>query len=201
MAKQILNRREPIYAEELPAEIADTSGFIEATDYATDTTGGTVKIDEDYGVELTTAGFLRGTVETAEDYAEAGNNLLVSKGTLDAVLAAQPAPQTGGLTKLYERNSESPVKLNTAVTLSETSANYPALLVVIRGAAGGYAGKGFSFVIPTFAQGVTGGTFGTFADMTTGTNITRLVMKVDGTSLAATYSDTDMEWQAVYGIK
>lgn len=95
MAKQILNRREAIYAEEIPPEIADTSGFIEATDYATDTTGGTVKIDEDYGVELTTAGFLRGTVETAADYAEAGNNLLVSKGTLDAVLAAQPAPSTG----------------------------------------------------------------------------------------------------------
>lgn len=95
MGKQILNRREAIYAEEIPPEIADTSGFIEATDYATDTTGGTVKIDEDYGVELTTAGFLRGTVETADAYAEAGNNLLVSKGTLDAVLAAQPAPSTG----------------------------------------------------------------------------------------------------------
>lgn len=95
MAKQILNRREPIYAEEIPAEIADTSGYIEATDYATDTTGGTVKVDDDYGVELTQAGFLRGTVETAEDYDEASNNLLVSKGTLDNILATLP---TGGLT-------------------------------------------------------------------------------------------------------
>ena len=102
MAKQILNRREAIYAEEIPPEIADTSGFIEATDYATDTTGGTVKVDDDYGVELTTAGFLRGTVETAAAYGEASNNLLVSKGTLDAVLAAQPAPSTGfSLTEIY----------------------------------------------------------------------------------------------------
>lgn len=201
MAKQILNRREPIYAEELPAEIADTSGFIEATDYATDTTGGTVKIDEDYGVELTTAGFLRGTVETAEDYAEAGNNLLVSKGTLDAVLAAQPAPQTGGLTLLYERSSESPVKLNAGITLSETSANYPALLVFIRGASGGYTGKGSATIIPTFAQGINNGTYGKFTDMSTGNTLSRLIMTVNGTSLSAAYSDTDMEWQAVYGIK
>lgn len=104
MAKQILNRREPIYAEELPAEIADTSGYIEATDYATDTAGGTVKVDDAYGVELTAAGKLRGTVETAVNYAEASNNLLVSKGTLDNVLAAQPGG--GGCVDLFVRSTE-----------------------------------------------------------------------------------------------
>lgn len=128
MAKQILNRREPIYADEIPAEIADTSGFVTATDYATDTTGGTVKVDDAYGVELTQAGKLRGTVETAAAYAEAGNNLLVSKGTLDAVLAAQPGG--GGAVQVY---SGEPVTIatNAEIPLSEDVSTKAFLVFVI----------------------------------------------------------------------
>lgn len=70
------------------------SGYLTPTDYATSSTGGAVKVDTDYGIEMTAAGKLRGTVETAADYGTAGNNLLVSKGTLNNVLAAQPSPVT-----------------------------------------------------------------------------------------------------------
>lgn len=128
MGTQILNRREPIYTEEIPAEIKDTTGFIKATNYATDTTGGTVKVDDDYGVELTAAGKLRGTVETAVNYAEASTNLLVSKGTLDNVLAAQPG---GGVT--VEQLAAKTASDNTAKTLTPSNAisGYAAIDLVV----------------------------------------------------------------------
>lgn len=78
------------------------SGYLTPTDYATSSTGGTVKVDTDYGIEMTAAGKLRGTVETATDYGTAGNNMLVSKGTLNNVLAAQPS--TAKLDLLFSGN-------------------------------------------------------------------------------------------------
>ena len=115
---EILNRRQAVYSDGLPPEIKDG---VAATDYATASKGGTVKVDPDYGVELTQAGKLRGTVETAAAYAEAGNNLLVSKGTLDNVLAAQPGG--GGMptfTQLFSGDAD----FGTANTTAALSADY-----------------------------------------------------------------------------
>lgn len=88
-SKQILNRRERILTDSLPPEITDTSGFITATDYATSTTGGTVKVDGTYQIELTSGGKIKAKELTAEAYAAANDAAFVSKGTLDNVLAAQ----------------------------------------------------------------------------------------------------------------
>ena len=89
MGKEILNRRQNIYTEDVPPEIVDSSGFLTATDYATSTAGGTVKVDGTYQIELTSGGKLKAKELTAEAYASANDAAFVSKGTLDNVLAAQ----------------------------------------------------------------------------------------------------------------
>ena len=88
MGKEILNRRQNIYAENIPPEITDTSGFIEATDYATGTTGGTIKVDGTYQVELTSGGKIKAKEVAAADYASANDASFISKGTLDNLIAA-----------------------------------------------------------------------------------------------------------------
>ena len=196
MGKQILNRREAIYADEIPPEIADTSGFIKATSYATDTTGGTVKVDDDYGVEVTSAGFLRGTVETAEDYAEAGNNLLVSKGTLDAVLAAQPAPPTGGMTLLYTMPEveADQITFNAAVTLNATSEGYNALFIL---------SKRGDYITPHFISNVQNGhnvccTVGNPGSP----SFSMRDFKPNGNAISFNSGgDANSKWYAVYGVK
>ena len=103
MGKQILNRRENVFIEDVPPTIANVDSFLTATDYASSSTGGTVKVDGDYGIEVTSAGKLRATIETAEDYTEASDNLVVSKGTLDNVIAALPQPPQGcTVEKIFE---------------------------------------------------------------------------------------------------
>lgn len=172
MGKQILNRREAIYAEEIPPEIVDTSGFIEATDYATDTTGGTVKVDDDYGVELTTAGFLRGTVETADDYAEASNNLLVSKGTLDAVLAAQPGGGSFSRTQIWTGDADFGTQ-GTHVTLSHDYDTYDALYLIFQNDTTKVLSPMLVFTadVPV-AESATGNTFGTGVSTNTVNSVT-----------------------------
>ena len=95
MGKEILNRRQNILADSIPPEIVDTSSFIEATDYATSTTGGTLKVDSTYAIELTSGGKLKAKEIAAASYSEANAAAFISKATLDNVLAAQPAPVTG----------------------------------------------------------------------------------------------------------
>lgn len=87
MGKEILNRRQNILADSIPPEIVDTSSFIEATDYATSTTGGTIKVDSTYAIELTSGGKLKAKEIAAEDYSAANDAAFISKGTLDNVLA------------------------------------------------------------------------------------------------------------------
>ena len=95
MGKQILNRREKIYASDIPPEIPDVSGFIEEDDYATSSKGGTIKVDGTYAIELTSGGKLKAKEIAAESYAEANDAAFVSKATLDNVIAALPTPATG----------------------------------------------------------------------------------------------------------
>lgn len=95
MAKEILNRRQNIYAEDIPPEIVDTTGFIKATSYATGTTGGTVKVDSTYAIELTSGGKLKAKEIASEDYSAANDGAFVSKATLDNVIATLPS---GGMT-------------------------------------------------------------------------------------------------------
>lgn len=128
MAKEILNRRQNIIAGSIPPEIP--SGAISATDYATSTKGGTIKVDSTYAIELTSGGKLKAKEITAEGYAEANDAAFVSKATLDNVIAALPQPTTGGMTLLYESDPESPVTSGNYVTLTDDPEDYAALFYV-----------------------------------------------------------------------
>lgn len=71
---------------------------IEATDYATNTTGGTLKITNSYGVGVNASGELYGTQVSASDYPTMWNDALISKGTLTNNYYNKPTANTfGGL--------------------------------------------------------------------------------------------------------
>ena len=61
----------------------DKVGF---TDYASDSTGGVIKIGANYGTSITSGGILRGTTKTYAQYENADNLTLISKITLENVL-------------------------------------------------------------------------------------------------------------------
>lgn len=126
MGKEILNRRQNILADSIPPEITDTSSFIEATDYATSTTGGTVKVDSTYAIELTSGGKLKAKEISAAGYSDANDAAFISKATLDNVLAAQPSPQGFTETELFKGSSV----LTTDQDLTDKIANYKILACV-----------------------------------------------------------------------
>ena len=95
MGKEVVNRRENLLSGSIPPEIPDVSGFLTATDYATDTTGGVIKVDSTYALELTSGGKLKGKEIASDNYSEANSGALISKATLDNVLAGY---STGGVT-------------------------------------------------------------------------------------------------------
>lgn len=95
MAKQIKNRREDLYINEVPPEILDktsletalsTDGFVTNTDYATQNTGGVVRVSPSNGINIGGTGILTGVPRTVEQYDAASTTLLISKGTLETVL-------------------------------------------------------------------------------------------------------------------
>lgn len=85
MAKQIKNRREDLYINEVPPEIPD--GIVTNTDYATASAAGVLKISTSYGVAVASTGNLTAATRTAEQYNTAPATLLVGKGTLENVMA------------------------------------------------------------------------------------------------------------------
>lgn len=92
MAKQIKNRREDLYINEVPPEILtekklSDDGFVKNTDYATSSVGGVIKASSTYGVYIS-QGTLLGTTRTLEQYeANTAGNMIISKGTLENVFA------------------------------------------------------------------------------------------------------------------
>lgn len=80
MGKEILNRRQNIYSEDIPPKIVDTSGFLTATDYATASKGGVVKVGTTGGLQVS-SGTLKGkTLTDATAYEAAAADTVLTKG-------------------------------------------------------------------------------------------------------------------------
>ena len=77
------------------------SGFVKNTDYATSTTGGVIKTSSTYGTAVT-SGALKGATKTATQYESASDDMFVSKGTLDNLIAAGAIGGGMTWTKIYE---------------------------------------------------------------------------------------------------
>ena len=136
MAKEILNRRQNIYTENVPPEIVDSSGFLEATDYATSTTGGTVKVDGTYQIELTSGGKLKAKEITAAGYSDANDASFISKGTLDNLITAGMLGGGGLEWDTLWIEGESPKATNTGsenkLTVTDSIYDYKLLLIEFR---------------------------------------------------------------------
>lgn len=86
MAKQIKNRREDLYIDNVPPVIPD--GIVTNINYASASTAGVLKISASYGVAVASTGNLTGSARTAEQYVSAPDTLIISKGTLENVIAS-----------------------------------------------------------------------------------------------------------------
>lgn len=86
MAKQIKNRREDLYIDNVPPVIPD--GIVTNINYASASTAGVLKISASYGVAVASTGNLTGSARTAEQYVSAPGTLIISKGTLENVIAS-----------------------------------------------------------------------------------------------------------------
>ncbi len=85
MAKQIKNRREDLYINDVPPEIP--TGIVTNTDYASASTAGALKVSTSYGVAVASTGNLTAATRTAEQYDTAPGTLIIGKGTLENIIA------------------------------------------------------------------------------------------------------------------
>lgn len=94
---EIKNKREDLYASELPPkilseddvdEIAGDAGYVKNTDYASNNTGGVFKTSANYGTAISAGGALYGVSKTLEQYGTSDNRMFIVKGTLEAVIQA-----------------------------------------------------------------------------------------------------------------
>lgn len=94
MAKQIKNRREDLYINDVPPEILDETtlsedGFVKNTDYPTNTKAGVIKLTGNtYGVRASADGQLYGAPFTLAQYNNGSGNLFVTKTTLENVIGS-----------------------------------------------------------------------------------------------------------------
>lgn len=93
MAKQIKNRREDIYINEVPPEILteaklSADGFVKNTDYATSSTAGVVRGQVPNGIQISNAGFITAATRSLEQYENGATSLIIGKGTLENVIAS-----------------------------------------------------------------------------------------------------------------
>ena len=91
--KQIMNRRQGVLINAIDPEILteaklSTDGFVKNTDYATDTIGGTIKTSSGAATAVGVSGALVCVTRTAAQYDSANNNIFISKGTLENVIAS-----------------------------------------------------------------------------------------------------------------
>lgn len=80
-----------------------SGSFVTKTDYASSSAGGVIKTDSTYATDITDAGKLKSKTITAANYDSANAAAFISKGTLDALIAAGMLGG-GGMTwtKIYD---------------------------------------------------------------------------------------------------
>lgn len=67
----------------------DLTDYVKNTDYATSSKGGVIKISNDLGSDISSAGVIRGYTRTYSGYTSMDNAGIISKGTLENVLTAR----------------------------------------------------------------------------------------------------------------
>lgn len=93
-------------------------GLVSNTDYATSSTAGVVRANAAFGTQMGNDGLFYGAIRTYEQYSSAGNNTLVSKGTLENVITGKGLVSNTG----YASNNKGGViKLNAGVNSSSGS--------------------------------------------------------------------------------
>ena len=71
------------------SDLTNDDGFITATNYASTSAGGTIKTNNGYATDITSAGSLKAQTKTYNDYNNADNGTFVGKGTLENVLTGK----------------------------------------------------------------------------------------------------------------
>ena len=87
----------------------DLTNYVQFTDYASSSKGGTIKVNTALGTEVSSTGGPQATTKTYANYTSAGNTMFVGKGTLENVLVNKPIKQLTG-------TSQSPINLTTLTT-------------------------------------------------------------------------------------
>ncbi len=91
--------------EHIGSTQADLTNYVTNTDYATNSTGGVVKTNTNYGTSVDSNGSLRGTTKTYEDYGTMHNLGLISKVTLENVIEGKGLVSNDDLTD-YVTNTD-----------------------------------------------------------------------------------------------
>lgn len=85
--------------------VADlVAGLVSTTDYATENTGGVLKIANSFGIAVD-SGTLKGNEKTYAQYNSAGNKMLICKGTLENVITGKElvSKSVNNLTNYYTK--------------------------------------------------------------------------------------------------
>ena len=68
--------------------IPSLTNYVTNTDYADSNTGGVIKTSSSYyGLDMSSTGYLKGVTKTYSEYSSARSDCIISKGTLDNVIA------------------------------------------------------------------------------------------------------------------
>lgn len=104
------------------------TGYVKPTDYASNSKGGTIKSSQDYATSVLGSGFLTANNYTFSQYQSRGNNMFISKGTLENVITGKELTNktyvdTGLATKQGTLTAGSNITIN-GNTISATDTTY-----------------------------------------------------------------------------
>ena len=68
------------------SDIPSLTDYVKNTDYATNSTGGVIKVDGGYALQVSPTGAIRGLSRTVAQYGNLDNAGIICKGTLENVL-------------------------------------------------------------------------------------------------------------------
>lgn len=95
------------------SDIANDSGYVTSTDYATSATGGVIKTTDAFGVDMSNSGEIKGTIVSSANYPTMWNDAIVSKGTLENALS----------TKGYALSTDIPTVNDATLTIQHNGTN------------------------------------------------------------------------------
>ena len=103
------------------SDLTNDSGFITSADYASNATGGVVKITNAFGVTMSESGEVKGVVVSDTDYPAMWNDAIVSKGTLENALSTKRFATLSDVpTKTSDLTNDSNFVTNTSYATANT---------------------------------------------------------------------------------